>query len=276
MKAGTTSLYHYLAGHPDVFMPSVKELDFFVEAANWRRGWDWYAKHFEDADGARAVGEASTAYSKHPVVGGVPERVAAALPDCKLVYVVRDPIDRIRSHYEHRVAIGTERAPLELAVIEDPIYVVCSRYASQIERYLDHFPREQILLITAERLRHARAVTVEQVFGFLGVDADVVPPTLQVEYYRTTGRARYPPFVGALRHALKTHVPAAKRAKELVDAGLPRVLGRRGPSDAPTALAIPRDTRRRLVDLLQDDVDRLGGYLTDGLEDWSVRPHAIP
>ncbi|MDQ4058746.1 MAG: sulfotransferase, partial [Actinomycetota bacterium] len=66
MKAGTTSLYHYLRSHPEVFMPAVKELDFFVEDINWRRGLSWYRRQFASAPPeARAVGEASTNYSKY-------------------------------------------------------------------------------------------------------------------------------------------------------------------------------------------------------------------
>ena len=113
MKAGTTSLYHYLHAHPQVFMPSIKELDFFVAGGNWGRGLHWYQKQFAGAGpGAVAVGEASTMYTKYPSVDGVPERIAAHLPEVRLVYVVRDPIDRIRSHYRHRVAVGTgDRVP---------------------------------------------------------------------------------------------------------------------------------------------------------------------
>lgn len=276
MKAGTTSLYHYLAAHPDVYMASVKELDFFVEAANWDRGTDWYRKQFDDARGAAAIGEASTAYAKHPIVPGVPERIASVIPDCRLIYVLRDPIDRIRSHYQHRVAIGTERAPLEKAVVDDPIYVTCSSYAAQIERYLDRFPREQLLLITSEHLRSDRAATMRRVFRFVGVDDRIVPATMDQEYYRTEGRARFPPIVGKLRHALKEHVPAAKRAKELVDSTLPRLMpSHRGGEQASTRAdaTIPSATRLRLTELLQADVDRLARYLPDGMEGWSVVPH---
>lgn len=276
MKAGTTSLYHYLAAHPDVFMAPVKELDFFVETANWSRGLDWYKRQFDGAGDAAVTGEASTAYSKYPVVPGVPERIATCIPGCRIIYVVRDPIDRIRSHYQHRVAIGTEQAPIEEAVIDDPIYVTCSRYSLQIERYLERFPREQLLLITSEHLRSDRLATMQRIFGFIGVDQHVIPTTLDREYYRTEGRASYPPMIGKLRHALKEHVPAAKKAKEFVDSTLPRVLRMsRGASEeegvGPGA-SMPEGTRERLTELLQDDIRRLGRYLDEGTERWSVRP----
>ena len=96
------------------------------------------------------------------------------------------------------------------------------------------------------------------------------------EYYRTEGRARFPPIVGKLRHALKEHVPAAKRAKELVDSTLPRLMpSHRGGELASTRAdaTIPSATRLRLTELLQADVDRLARYLPDGMEEWSVVPH---
>jgi hypothetical protein len=274
MKAGTTSLYHYLAGHPDIFMASVKELDFFVESGNWRRGLDWYMRRFEGTS-AVAAGEASTAYSKYPVVPGVPERIARVIPACKIVYVVRDPIERIRSHYQHRVAIGAERASLPEAVARDPVYIACSSYAMQLERYLDRFPSTQILLLTAERLRRDREATMRRTYRFIGVDEHVVPPTLGTEYYRTDGRARYPPIAARVRHALKERVPAAKRAKELVDSTLPRALrSRRRPGEPPAiAFTVPDETRERLLAALRDDIDRLAAYAPEAVDDWSLDPH---
>ena len=131
-----------------------KAPEFFVEESNWHRGIDWYRQQFP-VTGAHilAVGEASNAYAKYPRHRGVPERIAAHLPDVRLVYVVRDPIARIRSHYQTKVAEGSEKAPFSDAVFGNPIYLDYSRYAMQIEQYLEHFPREQLLVITSEDLR---------------------------------------------------------------------------------------------------------------------------
>ena len=94
---------------------------------------------------------------------GVPARIADHIPRARLVYVVRDPIDRIRSHYQTRLTEGTERSPIDRAVRENPIYLDYSRYAMQLDRYLDHFPREQLLVITAEDLRGDRRATIQKV-----------------------------------------------------------------------------------------------------------------
>jgi hypothetical protein len=275
MKAGTTSLYHYLRAHPEVSMPPVKELDFFVGRVNWRRGLDWYAKHFEGAAGASAIGEASTAYTKYPVVEGVPERIVAHLPDVRLIYVVRDPIERIRSHYQHRVALGAERAPLRQAVLQNPMYLNCSRYALQLEQYLKHFQRDQILLLTSEDLRHNRKAALHRAYEFLGVDAGYVPDVIEREFYRTEERATFSAAVWSVRRRLKRLFPATKRAKEFMDTVAPpmlltQILRRSNGDDGPPKALVDADLRSELSGLLVDDVRKLRSYMPEEFDGWGI------
>lgn len=272
MKAGTTSLFHYLRRHPQVYMSPLKELDFFAEEGNWGRGLDWYRRQFARAPAdALAVGEASTAYTKHPHQRGVPERIASVLPNVRLIYVVRDPIERIRSQYEHRVAVGAETLPIERAVFSNPIYLDCSRYAMQLERYDALFPRERILVITSEALRGRRLDTMRTVFGFLGVDEGVVPENLATEFYRTSERATWSPAMWRFRRRLRRLIPAAKRAKELVDTRLPKLASRlRGAAEPPAtpAPSIPDELRSALAAELAPDVRRLSAYLPSDFDGW--------
>jgi hypothetical protein len=277
MKAGTTSLFHYLRAHPQVFMSPVKELDFFVEGANWRRGIEWYQKQFEGAGpSAVAIGEASTAYSKHPLVDGVPGRIATYLPNARFVYVVRDPIDRIRSHYEHRVAIGAETLPLEEAVFSNPVYLLCSRYASQVEQYLDCFPPDRLLLVTSEDLRDRRPATMSRVYAFLGVDQNYAPDALEYEYYKTSHRIVHRRSTWSIRKTLKRHFPATKRAKELVDEVLPRAFNRvnrgraAGSSTRVRRSSLDDQLQTKLAGLLEDDVKRLRAYMPEGFDGWGI------
>ncbi|MGH8968376.1 MAG: sulfotransferase domain-containing protein [Actinomycetes bacterium] len=283
MKAGTTSLYHYLRHHDEVFMPKVKELDFFVEEMNWSRGVDWYAQQFAGAD-AKAVarGEASTVYAKFPRYRGVPARMAAVVPDVRLVYVVRDPIERIRSHYRHRVAMGAETAGPDVALFENPIYLDYSRYALQVEQYLDHFPPGQLMVITSEALRSERAPTMRTVYAFLGVDPDFVAPVIGTEFYRTDQRRSYPPVVWSARQLVKRRFPQAKRAKELVDSvaskrrraaaePLGAAAGAGGSAPAgPDDDSFPSPLRERLAELLVDDVARLRSHVGHGFDGWGI------
>lgn len=91
--------------------------------------------------------------------------------------------------------MGTETEPIETAVFRDPSYINCSRYALQVGRYLDRFPREQLLIIKSEDLRWRRAETLRRVHRFLGVDPDVLPPTLDEESFVTRERESYPSVV---------------------------------------------------------------------------------
>ncbi|HEX7248495.1 MAG TPA: sulfotransferase domain-containing protein, partial [Actinomycetota bacterium] len=203
---------------------------------------------------------------------GVPERIARSLPGCRLVYIVRDPIERIVSHYRHRWANGSERAAIDDAVVRDPVYLACSRYADQIGRYLDHFPRERLMVLTAEDLRNDRAGTMAEVFGFIGVDAGFRPEALVEEHYRAESRVTYPPAVWRLRRAVKHRVPAAKRAKEAVDSSsLMRRLSRWGGGSAADVPAqVSPALRSRLADELRDDVAELRPYMPDGWHGWGI------
>jgi hypothetical protein len=275
MKAGTTSLYHYLQAHPQVYVPEYKAPEFFVAEANLRRGIDWYRKQFAAAEAnAVAVGEASNAYAKYPHFDGVPRRIAEHIPDVRLVYIVRDPIARIRSHYQTRFAEGTERLPLEEAVFSNPIYLNYSKYALQIEQYLKWFSREQLLVITAEDLRLQRLATVETVYEFLGVDPTVVPDELNREFYQTKDRAVRSPIPLWLRKNLKRYLPWTKRFKELennVFAGLARLRPTHGQCDKPPkSCDIAEPVRNRLAEHLQDDVSRLKQYMTPEFSGWGI------
>jgi hypothetical protein len=277
MKAGTTSLYQYLKAHEQVFMPAIKELDFFVAESNWCRGIEWYRRQFSTAGAARARGEASTLYTQYPAHDGVPERMVRVLPDVRLVYVVRDPVERMRSHYEHRVITGAEKSPPEVALLENPVYLACSKYAMQLQRYLDHFPREQILIVTSEGLKADRRATVQQVYRFLGVDPTHLPDVLGTEFYQTARRRAYPPALLWARRLAKRHMLQGERAKVLVDSMLAR-----GTSDGsmPTADGAPdtSDTtqvlgpglRKQLADLLRDDVARFARHMPADFDGWGL------
>ncbi len=275
MKGGTTSLYHYLRAHPQIFMPTYKAPEFFIAESNWHRGIDWYRKQFVSmgAD-AIAIGEASNGYAKYPRFGGVPQRIAEHIPEVRLIYVIRDPIERIRSHYQTRATEGTEEAPFEEAVFENPNYVDYSRYALQIEQYLKYFRREQLLIITTEDLRNSRRDTIRKVYEHLGVDADFVPNELDREFYRTNDRAARSLIPLWLRKGLKKHLPATKRFKELetnIYSRLKRLWPRtEDRSVRAKPLPIPEAVRERLVNLLADDVRRLRSYLGPDFDGWGI------
>ena len=246
-KSGTTSLYGSLAQHPfvapcttsDPHFANTKEVHFFDY--NFYRGEDWYRSHFPSARErdtfARQhgrpflTGEGSPSYISHP---WAPQRVRKLLPQVKLIAVLRDPVDRAYSQFqmsrregveelesfEAAIASEEERLRPELArLAADPrynswgygcwSYLARSRYAEQIERWLKHFPREQLLVVKAEDLFVTPERTLEQVFSFLelpahrsertarlnsGDDYDGVPPAVRAtlsEYFRPHNERLY-------------------------------------------------------------------------------------
>src|SRR5438045_1060522 len=97
MKSGTTSLASYLGAQPDVFMTTPKEPRYFCDPRNFQRGVEWYRALFAGGVAASVRGEASTHYSRAMEYPGVPQRMAHLVPDVQLLYLLRDPIERIVS-----------------------------------------------------------------------------------------------------------------------------------------------------------------------------------
>lgn len=275
MKAGTTSMYHYLRAHPHVYMPTFKAPEFFAGKALSTRGVDWYRKQFAGAGPeAVAIGEASNVYTKYPNYQGVPGRIAELIPEARLLYIVRDPVARIRSHYQTRVVEGSEKLPLLEALTSNSIYLDYSRYAMQIEQYLEHFPREQLLVTTAEALRDDRDTVVRAVYEFLGVDPEIRPADLDREFYKSADKPARSLLPIGLKKTLKTRLPSTKRFKELetkVVRRLDKVRGRTEEDKALNPVTVVGDVERAtIVEALRDDVARLRPYLDDGFDGWSI------
>ena len=188
-KCGTSVLHYYLSLHPEVSMSKPKELNFFIEERNWPRGIDWDKTQF-DPD-ARVRGEASPNYTAFPQHEGVPQRMAEVVPDAKLIYMVRDPIERIAAHWVHNYAKRREKGTLEQTLVHpNTSYVTRSKYAMQLERFLEHYPKEQVLVFQQSELRHKRMETLRQVFEFIGVDAEFNHPRFEQERHQTSGKTR--------------------------------------------------------------------------------------
>jgi sulfotransferase family protein len=204
-KAGTTALYAYLRHHPEITGPSWKEVSFFDR--HWARGEAWYRGNFPNRLRARGlVGEASPSYLFHPLA---PERVRELVPDARLIALVRNPVDRAFSHYQHEVALGREELSFEDALaaegerlrgeeermLADPTYFshawwnytyrARGRYAEQLERWLAVFPREQLLVLASDDLGADPDGSYAEVLRFLGAEPhrlDAYPRVFERQY----------------------------------------------------------------------------------------------
>jgi hypothetical protein len=256
-------------------MSEPKELDFFVAPeerpdpvtnANWERGCDWYAAHFDPAAPVR--GESSPNYTAYPNAHGIPARAAEVVPDAALIYLVRDPIERIVSHYLHRVESSGEARPFD-DVLGDidrgsgMVFVDRSRYFMQIEQWVEHFPRERLQVVAQEDLKADRAETMRRVFRFLGVDDSFASEGFEATHQASAEkRALAGPTERAVAVAAR-RLPG--KGGRVLERRLRRIAGRRLPRPAVSA-----EWRARLTDLLRDDVERLRAFTGQRFESWSV------
>lgn len=187
LKCGTTSIHHYLGLHPDVQMSKPKELNFFVNEQTWDLGLDWYRSRFDDRYQVR--GESSPHYTNLPRFTGVAEKIHEHVPDARLLYMIRDPISRILSHWRHATGAGYETRAMEEALgRDDQSYVHRSMYWMQLQPYLELFERSQIELITQEELQSERTETMRRAFRFAGVDENFTSEQFDREWEKSTAK----------------------------------------------------------------------------------------
>ena len=176
MKSGTTSLYAWLTRQPEVFLSSIKEPNFFSHDKVWKRGLHWYTSLFAPAAGDRLTGEASVSYTSPDRCELAADRMWDLVPGARLVYLVRHPIERMRSHYRHQVQRGRERRPFDEAIRDTRApYVAQSRFFSCVKPYIDRFPRDQICVARMEDLSADPPIAWLQVLRHLRLEPRPAP-----------------------------------------------------------------------------------------------------
>lgn len=187
-KAGTTSMYHYLSNHPEIFMSPKKELWFFSRDDNFARGISWYESHFKDYCSEKAVGEASPNYLYFEKAI---RRISFIIPDVKLIIMLRNPVDRAYSHYWHNVKKNQETLNFAEAIDEEEYriknsddamhrygYLHHGLYYDQIERALNYFKKRQMKIILFEEFIKEKRKILREIFHFLNVREDVEIPNI--------------------------------------------------------------------------------------------------
>jgi hypothetical protein len=218
-RSGTTSLYRYLAEHPAVARPLRKEIQYFT--LHHGRGESWYRAHFPIVGRQRLSFEATPYYLFHPLA---PTRAAATVPGAKLIALLRDPVTRAFSHWQHNASRGLETVGFDAALdaeaarvdgegerlAADPTYrsdahrlwsyMARGQYAEQLERWLAHYSREQLLVLRSEDLYERPAATHRRVLAFLELQAAELD-----SYPRYTRRTSTAQMSEAARARLTTH-----------------------------------------------------------------------
>lgn len=168
-KCGTSWLAHVLSGHPALYLPEVaRELHYFD--TYFERGADWYEDFFARAPAGATVGEVTPSYIFRPQAAA---RIAETLPDCRLIAILRDPVDRLRSQYRMAYAKGRFTGDLEAFLASDETALPRGYYGEQLERYLEHFPPERLLVLIYEEVfadSAANARALAEIAEFLEID----------------------------------------------------------------------------------------------------------
>lgn len=214
LKCGTTSLYDYMISHPKILQISQKELMFFNVDKNYSLGLDWYLSNFPPIpeNTGYIAGEASTLYCLNEVAA---ERIKADFPDTKLIFILRNPVNRaISNYYFNQEQIGKNKKTLA-EVIEREIkkinkifdqgrdivkeysgkvgFISAGLYVYYIEKWLQLFPREQVLFLQTETLAKEPASVMEKVFSFLNL------PPHTITQYPHKNTSSYPPVDDQLK-----------------------------------------------------------------------------
>jgi hypothetical protein len=266
-KCGTSGLHYYLGLHPEVSMSNPKELNFFIAERNWGRGLEWYSRHFDPS--ARCRGEASPNYTAFPQHMGVPERMAEVVGDARLIYIVRDPLDRIAAHYVHNFAKRREKGDLRETLLHpNTSYVARSKYFTQLQRFLEHYDRDRILVIENSDLRDQRAATLRRVFEFAGVDAGFEHPKFGQVRHSTSRKKRATKMgmrvQGMSRSRSGRRIP--RRAWLALDVALP--LSK--PISKPSTDELREALGDQVLEVLHEDAERLREFTGRDLASWSV------
>ncbi len=290
-RSGTTSLHHYLRQHPEVFVPSVKAPSYFyaldeppqavqreqATRTHFVRDLDAYEALFEGWMGEAAIGEVSPAYLASVRVAG---RVREALPDVRLIAVLRDPIERVHARYVARRRDGLESQPTFDALVDaelnsSPTFGMCDVPADTAGTYLaggfvSHILQTHLELASPDRIRcllfddlrreHSRVMS--DIFAFLGVDPNIAIDT-DTRHNRSGGTIANPLTRAVWRHssgarsALRPFVPASMRDRTFHLA-----------TRSTRRAVISPETQRRLASLYRPEVDRLAQILGRDLSHW--------
>lgn len=195
-KAGTTSLFDYLSGHPQCIASLTKEVHFFDE--HYSRGEHWYRMHFPLEGASREARPRTLCFESSPYYmfdPRVPARMRQLLPEVKVIFLLRDPASRAYSHYQHSVRRGREPLSFDEALDAEPerlageherlladadyksaahrhySYLARGIYADQLQAWQAHFPAEQLLVVQAEQMFRQPGEVFDEVLRFLELEA---------------------------------------------------------------------------------------------------------
>ena len=275
-RCATTWLHECLEEHPEVFLPDCKELNFFC-VNHWgndytRHGLPYYTSFFDKASDGQILGDISpnNMWDTESAT-----RIHHAIPNAKILFLLRNPIDRAWSHYNY-ITNRSVKYPHTFDEVIDGQWqssgvIDQGFYAKQIRPYLRIFPQRQLLTILHEEIKTAPEKTFDQICTFIGATPGVRPKHLHTRRNRPYGQ-RIPGLYELNRTIARTlsqlGLDSVRQAVKKTGApSLLKRLNRRSVS----SLELTKSQRRALAALYEDDIAELSSLLGRDLSDWLER-----
>lgn len=275
-KSGTTSLYKYLSRHPQIHLSSIKEPQFFAVDTQYERGIEWYSSLFDGASDEQVCGEASTDYTKLPLYPQTPERIARHLPQVKMIYIMRHPVERAYSHYVHLTRGQKIQLTFDEYIQENSVCLDTSAYIKQIERYLEFFPQEAFLFLLMEDLIDRPLPTLKQIYRFIGVDDSISLNEERITenngraYFKDTIRSKITSPIRALPFVEPVKDTLPQQWRDFAYNLLQNSFYGNLIKQQYLAPAMTNQTRKQLLEKFQDSNQKLAKFLDRDLSSWSL------
>tara|TARA_A100000171_G_scaffold14429_2_gene12734 strand:- start:25660 stop:26541 length:882 start_codon:yes stop_codon:yes gene_type:complete len=256
MKCATSTLHDQLARIDGISMTEPKEPNFFSDELNWAKGMGWYESLFESMPVDDLKGESSTHYTKLPTYPLCIPRMHEHLPNAKLIYVMRDPIDRIVSQYIHEWSqrVIEDGCTIDDAIDRYPMLAEYSKYAMQLSPYVEKWGKGHILPVFFERLMHNPQEEFERVGRFLGITTELQWDMDDAQNV-SSQRQRRGPVVNAI---LGNRVMQAVRRTMLPESLRARIRSRWTMKERPV---LSDSSIEKLHGMLDPEMQRLGEWI---------------
>lgn len=267
-RCGSTWVYSCLKEHPEIFVPNLKEIQFFNnKQGRFKRGIGWYKTFFNDAKSFKTAGEVSPTYL---ACKKCPKRIYEFLPDVKLIVSLRNPVEMVYSRYLGRIDRG------DLCIDDDIIesgkikfnqhytpYIEEGFYYKHLCNYLRYFPKENFLFLVFDDLKKDSKIFIKRIFDFLQVDTDFKPSVINKKIHSggySEGRRLINILFSPFRYIVDGRV---------LDLDFPRkFLVHNFFSEKGKKPKMRKDQRNRLIELYREDISSLSQLIDRDLSNW--------
>jgi hypothetical protein len=281
-KCGTTSIHKYLSGHPDIYLPQIKETKHFAIDDRYEKGMAHYETTFFGAwQGEKAVGEVDPDYLYFETAL---ERISAhlELPGLKFIFIFRNPAERAFSHYLMTYRRGLEPLTFEEAIVKEPerikkdfhsrmhySYLDRGFYLRQLKRFSDRVDPSRILLLLSEDLKKNTSETLKTCFDFLEVDPAFKSTEASVQHHRAT----LPKSMVLVKNIMEKDTPLKKIGRFLVPhkafrAKIGDFLYKLNQTENKY-LTLNEETRKSLCELFGPENEKLAAWMKRDLSHWN-------